>query len=329
MSKVNSGISGAATGALVGGPWGAALGGAAGLLLGKDDNSSDYYQKMLEEAQKIPLPELKQMNPELYKAVVQLNPELEQNVVLGPSATEGIALDPRNKQAQMQALSKLMDITSNNGEDVQFKADSSRLQNDVNANLQGNTAAIQQNMAARGLSGGTSELLSKQLAAQQAANRQAQMGMDLHAQAQQRALSAIMNQGQIAGQIDQADFNQQNTKAQSQDAISRFNAQNLQNVNSQNTQNKNQALQWNAQNTQSTSNSNVGVKNAAQQYNNNLPQQQFDNQLKKTGLISSGYNNLAQNSYNQAKDQDQFLGGLFGSVAKYGANKNSGGSSNG
>ena len=320
MSKTNSVIAGAASGASVGGPWGAAIGGAAGYLMGSDDKSQSYYDQMLKEAQSIPLPILKEYYPDIYKQVVSLNPELETAVNLGPSATEGISLDPKYKQAQMSALNKLMDITSNGGQDAQFKADASNLQNSINTNLQGNTGAIQQNFATRGMSGGVGELVSKQIAAQQGSNRQAQMGLDLNAQAQQRALQALMNQSNVANQLSSTDFNQQNTKAQSQDAISKFNAQNQQSVMSNNTAVKNNSQQWNAQNTQNVANQNVGVNNEAQKYNLNLAQQQYENELRKKGMINTGYQNQANNSYQQSKDQDQFLGGLFGAVAKYGAN---------
>lgn len=316
MSKVNSAIAGASAGASVGGPWGAAIGGVGGYLLGKDDQSGEILAEQLKAAQGIPLPVLEKMNPELYKVVANLSPEMQQQVLLGPSATEGIALDPKYKQAQMSALNKLMDITNNNGEDAQFKADASKLQNDVNTNLQGNSQAIQQNMATRGMSGGMFELVSKQLAAQQAANRQAQMGMDLHAQAQQRALSALMNQGSMANQMSNTDFNQQNTKAQATDAISRFNAQNLQQVNDANTNARNNAQQMNSQNQQNVANKNVDVNNTTQQYNKGISQQNFNNQMAKTGLTNSIGNNQATNSYNQSRDQDAFVGGIAGAAAK-------------
>lgn len=321
MSKVNSAISGAATGASIGGPVGAAVGGGLGFVLGKDDNSNDYYQKMLEEALKIPLPVLREMNPELYQVVTQLNPEMEQNVVLGPSATEGISLDPKYKQAQMQALNKLMNISESGGQDAQFISDMNRTQNEINSNLKGNTGAIQQNMATRGMSGGMSEMVAKQIAAQEASNRQADMGMDIQAQAQQRALQALMNQGNMAGQISQQDFSQQNTVAQSQDAISKFNAQNQQNVMSNNTAARNNAQQFNVQAQQNTADKNVATKNQAQQYNLGLAQQQYDNELKKRGLVNQGYTAAAQNSYQQAKDQDEFIGGLFSAGAKYAGSK--------
>ena len=317
--KVNGAISGAAAGAAVGGPYGALAGGALGFLLSENDKSQDYLAQALKAAEGIPLPVLKEMNPELYKVVAQLNPEMEQAVTLGPSATQGIALDPQLKQAQMSALSKLMNITENGGRDAQLNADVSRLQNDVNSNLQGNTQAIQQNMAARGMAGGMSEQVARQMATQQAANRQSQIGLDINAQAQQRALASLMNQGNLAGSISQNEFNQQYQKANAQDAISKFNAQNLQNVNSNNTQSKNNAQQINVGNQQAVANQNVGLSNQAQEYNAGLAQKDFENKMAKVGLGNKVTGALADNSQKQAQNQNDFIGGLFGSIAKYGA----------
>lgn len=247
----------------------------------------------------IPLPVLKELNPELYKQVVSLNPELEQAVNLGPSQMEGISLDPRYKQAQMDALSRLMDISANGGQDAQFKADSAKLQDSVNTNLQGNSQAIQQNMAARGMSGGMSEMVNKQLAAQQAANRQAQMGLDIQAQAQQRALQALMGQSDVASRMEQSDYSMAANKAQAQDAISRFNAQNQQQVSSNNADRRNQAQQFNAQNAQNTANQNVSLNNQAKEYNLGLAQQNFENQMARAGL-STGID-----SQNQARRENR------------------------
>lgn len=315
MSKINSAISGAAAGGSVGGVPGGIIGGVGGYLLGQDDQSKDYYQQMLDEAKSIPLPVLKEMNPELYRQVVSMNPELEQAITLGPSAMEGISTDPRLRQAQMNALMKLQEISDAGGKDAQFMADSARLQNNVNSTLKGNTEAIKQNLATRGMSGGMTEMVSRNQAAQESANRQAQMGLDINAQAQQRALQALMSGANLGGQMQQQDFSQQSQVASAKDAISKFNAMNSQDVRQRNAAIKNNTQQWNSQNAQNVSNQNVGVKNQAQQYNNNIPQMQYDNELKKRGMINTGYGNMAQNSYNQSRDQDEFLGGVFSSVA--------------
>lgn len=320
MSKANSAIAGGAAGFQMGGALGAAIGAGAGLLLGQDDNSGEYYDQLMRMAAGIPLPVLKEQHPELYAQLAQFNPEMDQAISLGPSAMGGIALDPAYKQAQMSALAKLQNITDNNGQDAQSMADNARLQNEINSQLQGNTGAIQQNMATRGLSGGMSEMVAKQMAAQQAANRQAQMGMDINAQAQQRALAALSQQGQLGGQLSQQDFSQQAQKAQAADAIAQFNARNSQNVQSSNVAARNQAQQQNLINAQNIHNQNVDTKNRAAEWNTNgKAQQEYANQLQRIGLQGNALQGMAQNSSRQAQAQDQFIGGVASGAAQYGA----------
>lgn len=292
----------------------------AGLFEGVYDSifgegGNDEAKKALEQVQNVPLPILKEMNPELYKQVVSMNPELETAVTLGPSASEGITLDPKYKQAQMDALGSLMDITSNDGRDARFQADASRLQNDINSNLKGNSDAITQNMAVRGMSGGMSEMVNKQLNAQNAANRQSQLELDLNAQAQERALQALMNQGSLAGQMQSNDFNQQLAKTDRQDAISKFNTENQQQVINNNVATKNNAQQFNAQNAQEVANSNTGVRNDAQKYNLSLPQQNFSNQMAKSGAIADSYNNMANRKDKKRDASAAFTGNLISAGA--------------
>ncbi len=234
----------------------------------------------------VPLPVLKEMNPELYKQIILQNPELETSVNLGQSAMQGISLDPKTRQAQMNALAKFQDISNAGGKDAQFLSQANQLQNDVNQNLQGNTGAIQQNLATRGLSGGMSEMVQKQLAAQQSANRQASMGLDLNAQAQQRALAALTAGANLGGQINSQDFNQQAQQATAADAINKFNATNQQQVQHNNVTANNANNLYNNQVANTQMGNNVGIKNNAQQYNLNLPQQQYNN---ATGRANTNY----------------------------------------
>lgn len=293
-------------GGLVGGLLDTLAGGGYGQAQGMNE-------QMLKEAQNIPLPVLKEYYPELYQQVVSLNPELETAVNLGPSKMEGVFTDPNLRKAQMNALTKLQSIGDAGGRDAEFEANQSRLESDVNTNLQGNTGAIQQNMATRGLSGGMSEMVAKNIAAQGAANTQAQMAMDAKAQAEQRALAALMQSGQLGGQMQSQDFNQQSQKAQASDAISRFNAANQQQVMGNNVNAKNTAQQYNANNAQTTANQNTQTRNQAQQYNSNLAQQQYDNELKKRGLVSGAQKNLADSYGAEADRNRQFIGGLISS----------------
>lgn len=321
MSKTNSAIAGAGAGASVGGPWGAAIGGAAGYLMGKDDESQSMYDQMLQQAQSIPLPVLKEYYPELYQSVVQMNPELETAVNLGPSDMQGISTDPALRQAQLNALNKLQGISDAGGRDATFLSDAAKLESNVNTNLQGQQGAIMQNMATRGLSGGSSEMVARNIAAQGAANTHAQSALELNAQAQQRALAALSQSGTMAGQMQAQDFSQAAQKAQAADAINKFNAANQQTVMSNNVNSKNSAQQLNASNTQNAANQNVGLSNEAQKYNATLDQQNYDNEMKKLGLYNGAAGASATNSSNQAASQDKFLGGLAGAAGQWSANQ--------
>lgn len=307
MSKVNSAIAGAGTGASVGGPWGAVIGGAAGYLMGSDDDgkAGGTLEDLMKEARNIPLPILKEYYPELYQVVVQLNPEVETAVNLGPSEMQGISTDPALRQAQMNALAKLEEVGAT-GMSAGDRARQMQIENEVNTNFQGNEGAIMQNMATRGMSGGGTELVARNMNAQNASNRQAQMAMETKAQAEKRALDALMQSGQLSGQMQSQDFSQAAQKAQAADAISKFNATNQQNVIHNNTNTANNAQQWNAQNKQSVAGQNTGLKNDATKYNLNLPQQDYNNNLARYGLVNTAGNNLAQNQQDRANQQNQF-----------------------
>jgi hypothetical protein len=279
------------------------------------DGGANSNNAALEAIKNVPLPVLKEYYPDLYKQVVSLNPDLESAVSLGPSEMEGIATDPGARQAQLSALAKLQEIGDSNGQDAQFLSDESKIENDVNTNLKGQQDAIMQNLATRGMAGGGSELVQRQLAAQGAANTQASMAMDAKAQAQQRALQALMQSGQLGSQMQQQDFQQASAKAAATDAINKFNTQNQQQIINDNTGIKNAAQQTNATNAQTTANSNTSLNNDAQKYNLGLDQQDFNNKMAKATGVANQYNNIA-NSQNQERSADmQLIGNLAGAGA--------------
>jgi len=297
------------------------LGDLVGSILGTS-KSKDSYAEMLKQAQNIPLPVLKEYYPEIYKQVASMNPEKETAANLGPSEMAGISTDPGLRQAQLNALNKLQDIGAAGGKDAQFMADQNRIENDINAQTQGQQGAIQQNMASRGMGGGMSEMVARNISAQQGSNRMAQMGMDANAQAQQRALSALTQSGQLGGQMQAQDFGQQSQKAQAADAISKFNAQNIQGVNQRNVGAANQAQEMNMSAAQRASDQNTGVKNQAQQYNLGLSQQEFDNKMKKQGIVNQGLQGQGQSADKEQDRNNQFLGNVIsGGMTAYGAGR--------
>lgn len=265
----------------------------------------------------VPLPILKQYYPELYKQVATIAPEAVQAQELGQTEMAGIKTDPAMRQAQMNALMKMQEIGDQGGMTATDKARLAQIQQETETALKGQEGAIMQNLAARGMGGGMSELVARQLASQGAANRMGQQGLDVKAQAEQRALQAIMQSGQLGGQMQQQDFGQQAQIAQAKDAIARFNAQNLQNVASQNVQARNQAQAQNAQTAQNIAGQNVGLSNQAQQYNLNLPQQNYTNQIARATGQSQGLQQQAQLAAQQQAAQNQMMSGLMQTGAMY------------
>lgn len=265
---------------------------------------------------RIPSPEEQRLVMEELKSAGMYTPQLEEAIVLQSSKMNDIQLDPRLKQAQLNALNNLQEISDNNGLTAIDKAKLSTIQNESNANLKGNVDAIQQNMATRGMSGGMSELVSKQIAAQQSANRTSQQGLDVAAMAQQRALQALMQGSDLAGQMSTQSFNQQAQVAQSNDAISKFNAMNQQEVRSNNVTNNNNAQKYNLANEQDLSNRNTQTRNQAQQYNKELQHQFYEDQLKKNSMLSGQYNNLAADSTAKANRTAQMWAGVGSAIGQ-------------
>lgn len=299
----------------------ALIGGAIGVasLLNQQSQQKaqmDAMNRAQEIINQVPLPVLKEYYPELYQQVVTLVPEAEQAVTLGQTSLTGITTDPALKQAQMNALLKLQDVGAT-GMSATDQARLAQIQTEQQAALRGEQGAIQQNLATRGMGGGMSEMVAKQIAAQGAANRMSQQGLDVKAQAEQRALQALMQSGQLGGQMQQQDFSQQAQVAAAKDAIAKFNTANLQQVGSSNVQARNLAQQQNAQIAQQMAQQSVAEKNKAQMYNLGLAQQQYQNQLAKATGQATGLQNLAATQAQQQAAQNQLIGGLIQTGAMY------------
>jgi hypothetical protein len=180
----------------------------------------------------------------------------------------------------------------------------------------GQREAILQNAQARGVAGSGLELAQSMLAQQQASNRAAQQGLDVASMAQQRALQAILQGGQLGGQIRGQDFEEQARVAAAKDAIAQFNAQNQQQVNLANSAARQQANMFNLGLKQDVANANTNIRNQQEMYNKGLHQQDFENRYRKAGGVAGGYNNLASLYGNQAQNRLNFVGGLIESGAK-------------
>lgn len=230
-----------------------------------------------------------------YKQAGLYTPELEQQVKDSVSQYSQIKTDTAARNMQVQALNQMSQYGKAGltpDEMAQSRAQQLQVQQANNSNQQ----AIIQNMAQRGQQGSGAEIASRLGASQNAANTGSAAADQISSIAAQRALQAIGQSGQMAGQLNAADFNQAATKAGASDEMNRFNTQNQMALNQRNTASANQGQAANLANLQNINNTNVQQNN---QEKYNQLQRQRQNWQDKLAYAQSysqpltGYGNAA------------------------------------
>lgn len=220
-------------------------------------------------------------------------PGMEDVVELGPTAMEGIALDPELRSAQMEALQRLSEV----GEAGLTPGDVAAmrsLQRQVSGQEQARQEAILQEMARRGVAGSGQELAARLQSSQSAADRASEEANRMAQMAQARALEGITQAGSLGGRIRSQEFGEQADVASARDAISRFNAANQQSVRQRNVEAQRQAQLRNLQEQQRLSEQQAATKNLQQQYNKELIQQRYQNQLDRASGAAGQYEGIAR-----------------------------------
>jgi len=168
---------------------------------------------------------------EIEKLVAKYGPEaraLIEQELGGPSAMAeiyGERLAPEAAAAQKRALQQLQQV-SEQGYTPEEEAAIRQIQAETAATAASNRAATQEAFARRGISGGGAERVAAFQTASQAANRAAQQGLDVAANAQRRAFQAMQQTGALGGSMRGQAFEEGRTRAAAEEArrINRANA---------------------------------------------------------------------------------------------------------
>lgn len=234
--------------------------------------------KAAREAQRDKMKRLELIDtPELEEYVLQ-NPELVgllENEELAQSAMGDISTDPRLKEDQMSALAGLRE-RSEQGLTAQDKFAMEEMLGQVGAQEKSQRAAIESEMARKGMGDSGASLMAKLQGSQGGANSARQKAMQMAAQGQNQRMSALQGMGQMAGQMEGQDWSRQSQQASAKDAIAKANAMNRQNVNAMNLSAR-----------QQHENQRANIANQQSQVRNQLNQQQFNNQMAKAGSQNS------------------------------------------
>lgn len=238
------------------------------------------YMKSLEDYKDGGAPEYQQGEDLKYQ---DLNPD--DLASLGQSDMAKITTNPRYKDAQLEAL-RSIEERSKNGMTAQDEADMYKLHRNVSTENRGRMGAIQNNMAARGMSGSGMDAMMQLQASQDATDREALAAMEKAGQIQNNKMNASESLGRMGGQMRSQDFGEQTARAQAADSIARFNAATRNQALSQNNQGRNDAAQSNWARGNQTSDNNVSGA--------------YDN--RKTNLSAS--QSAAQFGYNAATEDE-------------------------
>jgi hypothetical protein len=289
-------------------------------MFGDDDESKQYSQRALEELIKIKIPDPEQQKIALaqYYSTGQLSPEVENEIKADPSAFEQVVQNQKYSQAQNQALSQLQSLGEEGGLSLSDKAD---LQGQMIANAnkdRANRSAITDEMARRGQLGSGMELQAQLSGAQSAGDRDAQARLQTLGGARDRALQAIQGSGELAGKLQNQDYQMQSDKASARDRINQFNTQNAQGVQQRNVAARNAAMAQNLENSQNIANSNIDLRNKQEQYNKGLAQQNFENQMQLSGAKANAYMGQATQAANQSNKKNQQWGAVGSGLGQMG-----------
>jgi hypothetical protein len=166
----------------------------------------------------------------IEKAVADYGPEaygIIERELGGPSALEGLRAEteaPEAVAAQRNALRQLQQV-SEKGYTPEEEAAIRQIQAETAATAASQRAATQEAFARRGISGGGAERVAAFQGASQAANRAAQQGLDVAANAQRRAFQAMQAQGNLGTNVRQQAYGEAERRAQANEERARLRGQ--------------------------------------------------------------------------------------------------------
>lgn len=285
------------------------------------DKADKMRQMAIDAFNAIQSPELKDLQVQLskYVAAGRLTPEQAEAELLQSNAFNDIVTDPALAGAQKQALVALQEVGTSGGMTAIDKARLADITSQQNQEARGRNESVMSQARERGMGGSDINTVNQLLNEQAAADRASRQGTDVAAEAQARALQALMAAGQTAGEIRGQDFGEQATKAQAANAIDLFNKQTLNQTNLYNVDAANRAQAANLANEQSISNANTNVTNTERTSNAAARQQVFNNEMAKAQGKAGTYNAWAgdANADNRAENAADMalLGGAVQGVA--------------
>ena len=270
-------------------------GGFAGLLI--PNKAGKYYKRGLKEYEGIDLPEYdySALAPYLQQMAAEYDPTTYQANQL-PGA-QNLQDSPELRTSQLKALQRLEQVAQE-GLPEQDRLIANEIRQSMAKAHRGTTNAALEELAARGRLGGGTELRARLGAGQQAAEMGRGMGSSLAQQGIQNRLNAIMQSGNLSGDIRAQDVD---TTRQAAEIINRYNLAGAQlgaQIGLANANTTNQGKLYTAQQLNQNQAANANTQNQFmqrnQEYGNAMRGQGFQNAMQKAGALSGAAGQYGQ-----------------------------------
>ena len=296
-------------------------------IFGKGNTTDPNWlrQQAVQPFKDLRVPEVKEMYVQLQELVSQgeITPEQAVAYLQQESELKGIQVDPEFLNTAIEEMRYLKDIGAQGGMTAQMRQRLQEARDLQEGEARSRTRAIVESAQARGVGGSGIELGERLIAEQEAANRAARTGTQAAADAEQRALQAIIGAGSLGRELQSQRFGQEAQVASAQDVINRFNVQAAQNVEEANRAAREKAGYYNRAEAQRIADANVAAKNLEAQRRAGLVQQRFGNMLSKATGEAGQYSGWAEQDAKRRSEMEAaslgFWSGILGAGTTLGA----------
>ena len=241
----------------------------------------------------------------------RLTPELGTSILADPSAMAEVGANPELVRAQEASLGALQNIARQGGMDTQSRANLAQIQDQLGQQERGQREALLAQQQRQGTVGSGQGLAAQLLAQQASAGRAGQAGFQQAKSADQRALEALTQSGQMAGQMRTQQVGEAERRAAAEDRINKFNTQHRQQLQAANRQALNAANRYNLDLNVGRENRNVGRRQDASRQHANAYINKFNLDRSKVAG-QTGVNTAVANARgDKARTMEQATGLLL------------------
>lgn len=282
-------------------------------LFGDDEQEQQYHGSAAAEFNRIKI-----ATPEEQWAIVEpfvqqgiVTPEQAQAYVVEQTALKNILVPGELKEAQEMVLQDLMERASEDGITAEERARMAEIQEAMRAQARGAREAVIQKAHEMGTHSSGLDMMNRLMAEQEAAQEGAARGHALAGMAEQRALQALRDVGEMASAMRGQEHAEQKDVASAIDAIRQFNAEQ-----SQATSLRNAALRQEAQEMNLKEAQRIHEENIQRQYLENVRRGELhalrtEQELARARGVSDVYARQAESARAAQQRRSAGIGGML------------------